>query len=191
MAAARMPATEIEAYEDDTRLHFNGESDFPRVLTQLFKELTRFPKWKWMRKLWSSILSLSIKRCVCFIYPGIPRDSSSNINARFQGDLTIIPFYPWPGLGREYKDWYPVEWTGLEGQQHPTHSTLLNAFYLKKLVRQQRCYLLLKERGPLGHTHTIILLWWETAALAKHCCRADRHRWTLVRDYLRFLCHRR
>ena len=26
-------------------------------------------------------MSLSIKRCVCFVYPGIPRDSSSNINA--------------------------------------------------------------------------------------------------------------
>ena len=118
--------------------------------------------------------------------------SSSRLgsNFLFQGDLTIIPFYPWPGLGLEYKDRYPVEWTGLEGQQHPTHSTLLNAFYLKKLIRQQRCYLLLKERSPLGHTHTIIL-WWETAALAKHCCRADRHHWTLVRDYLRFLCHRR
>ena len=31
-AAARMPATEIEAYKDDTRLHFDGESDFPRFL---------------------------------------------------------------------------------------------------------------------------------------------------------------
>ena len=31
-AAARIPATEIEAYEDDTRLHFDGESDFPRFL---------------------------------------------------------------------------------------------------------------------------------------------------------------
>ena len=89
--------------------------------------------------------------------------------------LTIIPFYPCPGLGREYKDRHPDEWTVLEGQQHLTHSTLLNAFYLKKLVRQQRCYLLLKERGPLGHTQTIIVLWWETAALAKHCCRANRH----------------
>ena len=112
-------------------------------------------------------------------------------NFLFQWDLTIIPFYPCPGLGREYKDRYPDEWTVLEGQQHLTHSTLLNAFYLKKLVRQQRCYLLLKERGPLGHTHTIILLGWETAALAKHCCRADRQHWTLVRDYRRFLCHRR
>ena len=63
----------------------------------------------------------------------------------------------------------------LEGQQYLTHSTLLNDFYLKKLVGQQHCYLLLKERGRLGHTHTIILLCWETAALAKHCCRADRH----------------
>ena len=26
-------------------------------------------------------MSLSIKRCVCFVYPGIPRDNSSNINA--------------------------------------------------------------------------------------------------------------
>ena len=54
---------------------------FQGFLTQFFKELTRFPRRKWMRKLWSSILSLSIKRCVCFVYPGIPRDSSSNINA--------------------------------------------------------------------------------------------------------------
>ena len=73
-------------------------------------------------------------------------------NFLFQGDLNIIPFYPWPGLGLEYKDRYPVEWTVLEGQQHPTHRTLLNAYYLKKLVQQQRCFLL-KERGPLGHIH--------------------------------------
>ena len=59
-----------------------------------------------------------------------------------------------------------------EGQQHATHSTLLNAFYLTKLVRQQCCYLLLKERGPLGHTHTIVV--GDTAALAKHCYRADK-----------------
>ena len=42
----------------------------------------------------------------------------------------------------------------------------------KKLVQQHRCYLLLKERGPLGHTHTIVV--GDTAALAKHCCRADK-----------------
>ena len=60
----------------------------------------------------------------------------------------------------------------LEGQQHPTHSTLLNAFYLTKLVQQQCCYLLLKERGPLGHSHTSVV--GDTAALAKHCCKADK-----------------
>ena len=54
---------------------------FQGFLTRFFKELTRFLRRKWMRKLWSSILSLSIKRCVCFVYPGIPWDSSSNINA--------------------------------------------------------------------------------------------------------------
>ena len=30
-----MPATEIEAYKDDTRLHFDGESDFPRFLDSI------------------------------------------------------------------------------------------------------------------------------------------------------------
>ena len=60
----------------------------------------------------------------------------------------------------------------LEGQQRAKHSTLLKAFYPTKLVRQQCCYLLLKERGPLGHNHTIVVR--DTAALAKHCCRADK-----------------
>ena len=32
-----MPATEIEAYEDDTRLHFDVESDFPRFLDSVFQ----------------------------------------------------------------------------------------------------------------------------------------------------------
>ena len=36
-AAARIPATEIEAYEDDTRLHFDGESDFPRFLDSVLQ----------------------------------------------------------------------------------------------------------------------------------------------------------
>ena len=45
-AAARMPDTEIEAYEDDTRLHFDVlESDLPRFqLTRFFKELTTSPR---------------------------------------------------------------------------------------------------------------------------------------------------
>ena len=45
-AAVRMPATEIEAYEDDTRLHFDVlESDLPRFqLAKFYKELTRSPR---------------------------------------------------------------------------------------------------------------------------------------------------
>ena len=35
--AARMPATEIEAYEDDTRLHFDMESAFPRFLDSVLQ----------------------------------------------------------------------------------------------------------------------------------------------------------
>ena len=80
-AAARMPATEIEAYKMTQGSTSLGSLTFQGFLTRFFKELTRFPRRKWMRKLWSSILWLSIKRCVCFVYRGIPRDSSSNINA--------------------------------------------------------------------------------------------------------------
>ena len=36
-AAARLPATEIEAFEDDTRLHFDVESDFPRFLDSVLQ----------------------------------------------------------------------------------------------------------------------------------------------------------
>ena len=32
-----MPATEIEAYEDDTRLHFDVKSDFPRSLDSVLQ----------------------------------------------------------------------------------------------------------------------------------------------------------
>ena len=41
-----MPDMEIEAYEDDTRLHFDVlESHLPRFqLTRFFKELTRSPR---------------------------------------------------------------------------------------------------------------------------------------------------
>ena len=35
--AARMPATEIEACEDDTRLHFDAESDFARFLDSVLE----------------------------------------------------------------------------------------------------------------------------------------------------------
>ena len=79
----------------------------------------------------------------------------------------------------------------LKGQQHPTHSTLLNAFHLTKLVRQQRCYLLLKERCTLVYTHTHTTMVGDTAALAKHCCRADKTSLNADERLSKVLCHRR
>ena len=45
-AAARMPATEIEAYKDDTRLHFDGESDFPRFLDSVLQRTDQISQMK-------------------------------------------------------------------------------------------------------------------------------------------------
>ena len=41
-----MPATEIEAYEDDTRLHFDVESDFPRFLDSLLQRTDQISQTK-------------------------------------------------------------------------------------------------------------------------------------------------
>ena len=46
MAAARMPATEKEAYEDDTRLHFDAESDFPRFLDSVLQRTDQISQTK-------------------------------------------------------------------------------------------------------------------------------------------------
>ena len=45
-AAARMPATEIEAYKDDTRPHFDGESDFPRFLDSVLQRTDQISQTK-------------------------------------------------------------------------------------------------------------------------------------------------
>ena len=45
-AAARIPATEIEAYEDDKRLHFDGESDFPRFLDSVLQRTDQISQMK-------------------------------------------------------------------------------------------------------------------------------------------------
>ena len=46
VAAARTPATEIEAYEGDTRLHFNVESDFPRFLDSVLQRTDQISQTK-------------------------------------------------------------------------------------------------------------------------------------------------
>ena len=68
VAAARMPAMGIEACEDDTRLHFDVESDLPRFLDSV-QRTDQISQTKADEEMWSSILLLSIKRCVCFVYP--------------------------------------------------------------------------------------------------------------------------
>ena len=45
-ATARIPATEIEAYEDDTRLHFDVESDLPRFLDSVLQRTDQISKTK-------------------------------------------------------------------------------------------------------------------------------------------------
>ena len=45
-AAPRIPATEIEAYDDDTRLHFDVESDFPRFLDSVFQTTDQISQTK-------------------------------------------------------------------------------------------------------------------------------------------------
>ena len=45
-AAARIPATEIEAYKDDKRLHLDGESDFPRFLYSVLQRTDQISQMK-------------------------------------------------------------------------------------------------------------------------------------------------
>ena len=45
-AAARIPATEIEAYEDDRRLHFDGECNFPRFLYSVLQRIDQISEMK-------------------------------------------------------------------------------------------------------------------------------------------------
>ena len=46
VAAARMLATEIEAYEGDTSLHFNVESAFPRFLDSVLQRTDQISQTK-------------------------------------------------------------------------------------------------------------------------------------------------
>ena len=69
-----MPTTEIEAYEDGTRFHYDVESDFPRFLDSVLQRSDQISQQH-------IVVVGKTVRCVCFVYLGIPRDSSSNINA--------------------------------------------------------------------------------------------------------------
>ena len=64
-----MPAMGIEACEDDTRLHFDVESDLPRFLDSVLQRTDQISQTKVDEEIVEQhILLLSIKQCVCFVY---------------------------------------------------------------------------------------------------------------------------
>ena len=72
-AAARMPATEIKAYKDDTRLHFHGESDFPRFLESVLQRTDRMSQMKVDEEIVEQHIVLVDQTVRLFVYLGIPR----------------------------------------------------------------------------------------------------------------------
>ena len=77
-AAARMLATEIETYEDDTRLHFDVESDLPRFLDSVLQRTDQIFQTKVDEGIVEQHIVV-VDQTVCLLR--ILRDSSSNINA--------------------------------------------------------------------------------------------------------------
>ena len=77
MAAARMPAMGIEACEDDTRLHFDVESDLPRFLDSV-QRTDQISQTKADEEIVEQHIVV-VDQTVRLLR--IPQDSSSNINA--------------------------------------------------------------------------------------------------------------
>ena len=78
VAAARMPATKIEAYEDDTRLHFDVESGPPRFLGSVLQRTEQISQTKVDEEIVEHHIVI-VDQTVRLLRT--PRDSSSNINA--------------------------------------------------------------------------------------------------------------
>ena len=77
VAAARMPAMGIEACEDDTRLHFDVESDLPRFLDSV-QRTDQISQTKADEEIVEQHIVV-VDQTVRLLR--IPQDSSSNINA--------------------------------------------------------------------------------------------------------------
>ena len=77
VAAARMPAMGIEACEDDTRLHFDVESDLPRFLDSVLQRTDQISQTKVDEEIVEQHIVVvdQMVRLLC-----IPQDSSLNIN---------------------------------------------------------------------------------------------------------------
>ena len=78
VAAARMPAMGIEACEDDTRLHFDVESDHPRFLDSVLQRTDQISQTKVDEEIAEQHI-VFVDQTVRLLR--IPQDSSSNINA--------------------------------------------------------------------------------------------------------------
>ena len=83
-AAARMPATEIETYEDDTRLHFDVESDLPRFLDSVLQRTDQISQTKVDEGIAEQHIVV-VDQTVRLLR--ILRDSSSNINTHDKKNL--------------------------------------------------------------------------------------------------------
>ena len=81
VAAARMLATEIEAYEGDTSLHFNVESAFPRFLDSVLQRTDQISQTKVDEEIVEQHIVIVDQTVRLLRIPRYTWDSSSNINA--------------------------------------------------------------------------------------------------------------
>ena len=70
--AVRMLATEIEAYEDDTRLHFDVESDLPRFLNSVLQRTDQISQTKVDEEIVEQHIVVLDQTVRSFVYPGTP-----------------------------------------------------------------------------------------------------------------------
>ena len=73
-----MRATKIEAYEDDARLHFDVESDFPRFLDSVLQRTEQISQTKVDEEIVEQHIVI-VDQTVRLLRT--PRDSGSNSNA--------------------------------------------------------------------------------------------------------------
>ena len=73
-----MLATEIEAYEDDTRLHYDVESDFPRFLDSVLRRTDQIYQQH-------IVVVDQTVRCVCFVHPvnAYDKETLDNLSSAF------------------------------------------------------------------------------------------------------------
>ena len=64
-----MPATKIEAYKDDTRLHFDVESDLPRFLDSVLQRTEQISQTKVDEDIAEHHIVIVDQTVRCFVHP--------------------------------------------------------------------------------------------------------------------------